>query len=506
MADVYVDSSATGADDGTSKTDAYPSMSAALTGEGDGQRYLLSHTHQENPGAALTLTFSADRANPDQLVSIDYSDDSFTQGALINADASAALTIDGNFKSSGVNFTAGSGGASSSIQLRINTADDAEQEYDNCTLYLNSSSANSYTLVGADSTTTEGAKVKFGEGVVYRKGNAGQWWYLRDAIINMSGFSVHASSSGGSTSGEFRGLSDLTILNIDDSDFTNFGTSWDIYNKVNGSLRIFMNRCLMASGWNGDLSSDGVADMFPADLIRMINCGDEDVNHGYDSAENAGEITDQVDLYASGTTGAEYNSADIPISYKMVSSANCSFVSQKLESPIIAKYNTDTTEQTVTLEFIHNEAALLQDDEIWMELSYLGDSGSQKGTVTNDGMADPMATAANQETSTKAWDEGLTERADSTAYSVGDFCKSSVSAAGVAFICTASTGNSAASIPAGFTNATDGDSITDGNVTWEAMYRQKCSVTVTAAEKGFLLGKLILADPSVTLWVANRLT
>jgi hypothetical protein len=75
----------------------------------------------------------------------------------------------------------------------------------------------------------------------------------------------------------------------------------------------------------------------------------------------------------------------------------------------------DTTgvAKTVTVEFVHdtNVAAgqgagtsfAFRDDEIWLEVEYLGASGSPLGTIIRDVKATPLTTAADQTSSSVGW-------------------------------------------------------------------------------------------------------
>jgi hypothetical protein len=119
-------------------------------------------------------------------------------------------------------------------------------------------------------------------------------------------------------------------------------------------------------------------------------------------------------------------------------------------------------------------------------------------------VADYYATPAAQTTSTAGWDNGLTARANSTAYSLGNIIKLA-SNAGRAFICT-SAGTSAGTEPAGYATAVDGDSITDNTAIFKAMRRQKVSVSFTAAEQGPIYARVCLGKASATVWHSIKLT
>jgi hypothetical protein len=98
----------------------------------------------------------------------------------------------------------------------------------------------------------------------------------------------------------------------------------------------------------------------------------------------------------------------------MATSANASYPCGVLASPVFSIWN-DTTgvAKTVTVEFVHdtNVAAgqgagtsfAFRDDEIWLEVEYLGASGSPLGTIIRDVKATPLTTAADQTSSSVGW-------------------------------------------------------------------------------------------------------
>lgn len=109
MANVYVDDTATGANSGLNKTDAYTSLTSADGGaSGAGDKIVVAHTHNETDGTgSITLAFSGGTlANPIKIISTDFADDSFRPGAIYNLNGSAAdLRITGNIFVSGVTLT-----------------------------------------------------------------------------------------------------------------------------------------------------------------------------------------------------------------------------------------------------------------------------------------------------------------------------------------------------------------------------------------------------------------
>ncbi len=89
----------------------------------------------------------------------------------------------------------------------------------------------------------------------------------------------------------------------------------------------------------------------------------------------------------------------------MVSSANAKPYTAPLESEeLAAAWNTTVgSAVTVTVDVLHDSVTNLKDDEIWLELWYLGTSGFPLATTIRDAKADIFSAAADQAASTATW-------------------------------------------------------------------------------------------------------
>jgi hypothetical protein len=147
-----------------------------------------------------------------------------------------------------------------------------------------------------------------------------------------------------------------------------------------------------------------------------------------------------------------------PISWKVVSAANCQYPSIRLESPEIARYYPQTAAEiagwsagmtvAVTVEILRDNATNLKDSEVWLEVNAPGTSGFPLGVLTSDAVADVLATAADQTASSVAW------------------------------------------TTTGMTNVN----------------KQKLSVSVVLQNKGWITARVVVAKASVTLYVDPKLT
>lgn len=144
----------------------------------------------------------------------------------------------------------------------------------------------------------------------------------------------------------------------------------------------------------------------------------------------------------------------------------------------LAYWNTTTgSAVTLTVHGILSAAALPNNDEVWIDCSYLGTAGSTLASSATTTKANILAANAAVTASTQAWDSAVTARANTHAYVLGDFIKVATNP-GRVFICT-TAGTSAGSEPGGYASAVDGGSVTDNTAVFRAMVRFQLAVTVT---------------------------
>jgi hypothetical protein len=128
----------------------------------------------------------------------------------------------------------------------------------------------------------------------------------------------------------------------------------------------------------------------------------------------------------------------------MVSSALTLYPATWLESPIMQVWN-DTTGSpvTATVNIVRDSLTNLKDNEVWVRVWYIGTSGFPISTMIEDVTADVFTAAADQTASTDTW------------------------------------------TTTGLTNPN----------------KQKLAVTFTPQKKGYLQVQVLLAKPSVTVYV-----
>ena len=153
---------------------------------------------------------------------------------------------------------------------------------------------------------------------------------------------------------------------------------------------------------NGAIPAPGGISVF------LDNCDSADTNYRMEHYKYEGSI-----VVASGTykTGGA-SDGTTPISHKMVSLAGASFAFPLAGVPITAWNETVGSAITVTVDILHDSLTNLQDDEVWLEVEYLGTSGFPLALSADDRCTLLAAfglsgSPADQTTSAASWTEAL---------------------------------------------------------------------------------------------------
>lgn len=171
----------------------------------------------------------------------------------------------------------------------------------------------------------------------------------------------------------------------------------------------------------------------------------------------------------------------------------------------IAIYNSTTGSNViVTLYGIWNSASLPNNDDIWVDVEYLGNATTPLGKYKFGSKTNILASGTPQAAdSVSAWDSVATARAQNHAYSIGDIISASNNA-GRIFFCTVAGTSANTTLPAGYASVVDGGTITDGGATFRAGMRFTLTVTLTSPAPqlaGYLQATVRAAKLSSTFYV-----
>lgn len=500
MATIYVRSTdGSDADNGSSWLLAKATLAGAIAVAVAGDTIYLASTHSESTAAAVTYDFPGTLGNPLKLLSVSDAAEPPTTllaGATIATTGASNLITTGFIYCDGVRFLCGDG--ANLAQIILGNTTNNFQKYRNCHFELRNTNAGAHLYpVNANSGAGaygawEDCTFSFGSDGQRLRFLNGRFYYNGGGPLVIPASTTTLMEPGVNVSTHYTELSNLDLSTI--PSFCNLMAATGV-----GITRI--SNCKMPTSWSGSIVSGVKA---AGSRTELFNSDSGDTNYLTWIEDGYGRVRNDSGIYLTGTAGIKHNGANVPQSYKLAAEATAAYPFGLLAGMWVILVNEVLTAQTATLEIIHNEVAALNDDEAWLELDYPASAASTKFSRLTDAKAGIMASAAVQAASTADWDDGLTERANSTAYVAGNLIKSSGSA-GSAFICTVS-GTSAASAPGGYTAAADGATITDGTATFMAMRRQKLAVTFTAAEQGVIRARPVLAKASAVVWAAAKIT
>lgn len=443
MANLYVRSTdGSDADNGSTWALAKATLSGAAAIDSAGDVIYVSDAHAESTAGAITIALAGTAASPTKIICGDDAAEppttSTTTGTITTTGASAiTLTNGGSAFYQGLGFYCGTGTTAANIGLINNNS---TVNFSSCHLELvNTGSGASINANGS------GTHIHFHE-CTFKFAAAGQGILFSGSpcMLVIDGGSL--SSGGTSPTAFLKGAANWAEAEISGFDLSNASSTVNLCSGGVLGFRTVWKNCRLPASWSGSAASGTMA-LF--ERHEVYNCDSADTNYRLIIKDYAGTILSSTSVYndAGATDGTTR------ISWEMASGANAEFPHLGLVSPEIVKWNETTGSAiTATVEIVHNSQGsgtngVLNDDECWLEVMYLGTSGVPLGTHITDRKSDVLAAATAQDTSSAAW-----------------------------------TGDSAG---------------------WDT---QKLSVTFTPQEKGFIHARVIVAKASATVYVDPLIT
>jgi len=403
----YVDSNATGSNDGTSKTNAWTSWWTNNPTLAAGEIVYYAHNHEEgNVAAAKTLT-GPTAGEPAYLYSINFSTDVYTPGAQLKTTGGAyQLLVTNAVNAYGIVFE--SGATTTSAMSLTGGASDKEPQHIDCTYKTGSSGTVVVTqmrrLINPTRDLTNDSSGA--SNAVWRIATG----YRQLEIIG--GSVINATNRTGSTAKYLQNSEDDAIgqIVISGHDLSALPSACEILDAgAASSGNISFNNCKLPSTYT--VPSTAIAGSMHFEFWQCQN-GEND-RLGMDIYELCGTIKDSITagastVYLTGTNGAvvdDGNGSTQAFSWVMASSAYC-FKDKPLYSPWIYLWN-DTT-GTRNFDLYVGAGETLDDKEVWAECEYLGTTGSEQFSLATT-KAGPVTAAATITTTGGTWNATVTE-------------------------------------------------------------------------------------------------
>ncbi len=379
MADKYLKSGAGGSPSGSSWVAAYTTLAEAADSMQAGDRLFVSHQHTESQATLMTVTFPGTPSNPNIILCVNDGATPPTDlatSAVVTTTATGAMTLNGSFYCYGIQFFCGTSGQPA---LSQNTASaNNTQVYEACRFEAASTSSTAANaIVMAGNSTNQrtvywrNCNVKFGgTGQRIACGANFSW----DTGSFLSGSATPALYIFSATAISGPASSRMVISGVD---FAQLGSTVDFFNAAalgDGILR----DCKLPSGWSGDLFNGTFS--APGPRFEMQNTDYADTNYRFRASDYAGTVDNEGTIVRSGSNSSQ--------SLKMVSSAETSWAAVWLKTPEISRYydslSSPLAEITVTVDLVHDSGTNLNNDDIWLDVLYLGTNGVPLGSFSTN--------------------------------------------------------------------------------------------------------------------------
>lgn len=399
MATIYLRSTdGNDSDDGSTWALAKATLAAALTAAGAGGTVYVSQSHAETQASAMTLASPGTAGSVTRVLCGNDSAEpptSLATTATVTTSGTSSISFAGFCYCYGITFNCGTSSTSSSALINFTSASPWWWKLESCSLTLSTTGSGARIRIGVASTSTDdnllemvSTNAQFGAKGQGFSAVSGKWIWDRGSISGSTyPTSLIYTSSNMGIQAVLHGL-DLSVL----------GSGNSLVTSGSGTHTIKILSCKLGSSVSV-LAATAIQGQ-GATQVLLDNCDSSDTNYRMEHYKYQGSIKTETSKIRSG--GA--SDGTTPISWNMTSLAGATFVSP-LESPPISIWNETTgSSKTVTVEIAQDSAATaLNDDEIWLEVEYLGTSGYPISSIASDRKANILSSAAAQTTSSVTW-------------------------------------------------------------------------------------------------------
>lgn len=392
MADRYVYSGATGSGTGANWANAHTTLAAACSAASSGDRVFVADDHAETQNSAMTINIFGFSTSPTQILCVRRVGGSVPP---VPADLrkTATITTTGNYSITigdylrygrmyGLNFYCGTGPVTANLTIN------AQLILDCCTLNLGTTTGLSRIIFGGGS----GQVFNLVGSTAFGFGNVGQQVQFQSHPYIWTG-----DGSPGVVGSNIPtllianwGIQDARITGVD---FSNMGSGKTLIGQgVNSGQTVLVN-CKLDSAVT--ITPNPSQPFHRVDVIGCNSSGNVQRNERY---MRGGTLTTETTVVRTG--GA--SDGTTAYSWKIVAP-----VENRVDTPFRtfdSEIWNDTTgsAKTLTVHVLTNNVTLT-DEDIWLEVEYLGSSGTPIVARTNDAMA-ILGTPSNQASdSGQAW-------------------------------------------------------------------------------------------------------
>lgn len=402
MASYYVRSSAAGAGTGADWTNAYTTLVTALSGKVAGDIFYIAQDHAES-AASLVLTSPGTAAAPCLFYCVNHAGAvppagaDLATGATFSTTTNGNITINGSAYYYGLSFTAGNSTGTPLLTMAATGAN--TQAYENCTFAMGSTGGGAFVVgnsgsVGGVECRHSNCTFSF-SGTLQRIEPCCTWtWDNKPGSAALLGAQVPTTLFSFSTS--------TGVVVLRGLDLSAAGSGKTLVGATTGGPgSVLIEDCKL----NASVTIQATPNTPGRTKVDVVRSDSGSTNYRYDRIRYEGTLTIETTIVRTG--GA--SDGTTPIAWQIDTTANAKW-HQPFVSPPIAIWNETTgSPVTATIEGIWGGGAVPNDDDIWVEVQYLGTSGFPVASFVNDSKANALTTAAGQTSSAETWGGSTTE-------------------------------------------------------------------------------------------------
>jgi hypothetical protein len=411
MAHVYVDSNAAGAGTGADWANAYTTLSAAATAKAAGDNFWVAHNHAESTAGAVTITFPGTAASPNTCICVNSAGTVPPVAADIRTTATVTSTGANNINITtvaggcvyieGILFNCGSGAVSNNLTVG-NSAVRTSITFKNCSLKKNGTtgSATAITFGGTDANNY--AKVVL-DNCTLSFGATSDQLSVRMCDLTWRNTATPLAGSAPTTLFDSANLAAGLVL-LTGVDLSGF--SGTLVEATSLGKKFLFKNCKLHATVTLAATPTG-----PGWVIDSTNCDSGDTQYRNERYSYMGTLTTETTVVRTG--GA--SDGTTPIAWKIVTTANSEWV-EPFECPPIAVWNETLSSITLTVQGIWGGGAVPNNDEIWIDVEYLGTSGFPVSSFATSNKATYLTTAAALAAGSGTWGGSTTKFAMSATF------------------------------------------------------------------------------------------
>jgi hypothetical protein len=400
MADVYVRSGAGGAATGADWANAFLTLAAACAAKAAGDRFLVSEDHVENPSTVITINCPGIVTAPCQILCVNHAGSVPPVSADLRATASIgttganSLTLNGHFYCYGIIFSANLLAAVGGGAVNMTSTANNQQRFDSCIFRSLS------TATGGNITTGASTAVYWNNCSV-RFGNAGNQMALGRGRFDWRNSPGAIDVAGTIPTFLFSAFGGGVILAMEGVDLTNLSGK-TIFNAVSAAGTLAIKDCKLPASITisaAQTGGIGQGDVF-VDRCHASN------NYMHERHNYAGDMTTDISIVRTGAA----SDGVVAVSHKIQTSANARWADPFTSEPLSIWNDTVGSAVTVTVyACITGAVSLPNKEDLWIDVEYLGTSGSPQGSFATSGNATIVDTAPNV-TDASSWIGGTTTK------------------------------------------------------------------------------------------------